>query len=227
MGAVPVPPGKDRLASTSTTARAITTASAATRRATRSASCARPRMSASWRRSRSWPARPGCRCPPAIRKAQEKADRRTELAEVMEQAVQYFRLQLKTGAGRGGARLSRPARADATRRRTAGRSALRPTPRRACWDHLTDKGVAEELVVGAGLAPNPTRAARPMTGSATASSFRSATRAAGRSALAGGRWTRTHSAKYLNSPRDRAVRQGPQPVTTTAPRARRPARASR
>ena len=30
--------------------------------------------------------------------AQEKADRRTELADVMEQAVQFFRLQLKTGA---------------------------------------------------------------------------------------------------------------------------------
>ena len=32
-------------------------------------------------------------------KAQEKADRRTELAEVMEQAVRFFRMQLRTGAG--------------------------------------------------------------------------------------------------------------------------------
>ena len=31
-------------------------------------------------------------------RAQEKADRRTQLAEVMEQAVQFFRLQLNTGA---------------------------------------------------------------------------------------------------------------------------------
>lgn len=31
--------------------------------------------------------------------AQQKADRRTELANVMEQAVQFFRLQLKTGGG--------------------------------------------------------------------------------------------------------------------------------
>jgi len=31
-------------------------------------------------------------------KAQEKADRRTELADVMEQALQFFRLQLRTGA---------------------------------------------------------------------------------------------------------------------------------
>ena len=32
-------------------------------------------------------------------KAQEKADRRTQLTEVMEQAVKFFRLQLSTGAG--------------------------------------------------------------------------------------------------------------------------------
>ncbi|MEM6658767.1 MAG: CHC2 zinc finger domain-containing protein, partial [Pseudomonadota bacterium] len=31
--------------------------------------------------------------------AQEKQDRRTQLADVMEQAVQFYRLQLKTGAG--------------------------------------------------------------------------------------------------------------------------------
>ena len=32
-------------------------------------------------------------------RAQEKADRRSQLVEVMEQAVQFFRLQLRTGAG--------------------------------------------------------------------------------------------------------------------------------
>ena len=32
-------------------------------------------------------------------KAQEKQDRRAQLADVMEQAAQFFRLQLKTGAG--------------------------------------------------------------------------------------------------------------------------------
>ncbi|NOR29799.1 MAG: DNA primase, partial [Sulfitobacter sp.] len=31
-------------------------------------------------------------------RAQEKSDKRTQLAEVMEQAVQFFRLQLQTGA---------------------------------------------------------------------------------------------------------------------------------
>ena len=33
-------------------------------------------------------------------KAQEEHDRRSQLAEVMEQAVKFYRLQLKTGAGR-------------------------------------------------------------------------------------------------------------------------------
>ena len=33
--------------------------------------------------------------------AQQKADRRSELSAVLEQAVQFFRLQLKTGQGAG------------------------------------------------------------------------------------------------------------------------------
>ena len=41
----------------------------------------------------------GMQMPARDLKAQEKADRRTQLSDVLEQAVQYFRLQLKTAAG--------------------------------------------------------------------------------------------------------------------------------
>ena len=41
----------------------------------------------------------GMQIPERDPQAQAKADRRTQLIEVMEQAVQHFRLQLQTGAG--------------------------------------------------------------------------------------------------------------------------------
>ena len=88
------------------TARATTIALAVTPRATRSLSCAKPRMSASWRRSKSWPGEAGMQMPARDPKAQEKADRRTELAEVMEQAVQFFACNSKPGPGRRRAGLS-------------------------------------------------------------------------------------------------------------------------
>ncbi|MEJ2002100.1 MAG: DNA primase [Maritimibacter sp.] len=86
--------------------------------------------------------------------AQKKADKRTELAEVMEQAVQYFRLQLKT------------AQASHAREYLAGRGlgeeaqarwdiGFAPDTRNGLIGHFRDKGVAEELVVAAGLAIKP------------------------------------------------------------------------
>jgi DNA primase len=84
-------------------------------------------------------------------KAQEKQDRRAQLAEVMEQAVQFFRLQLKTGAG-GAAR-------DYLTRRGLDAQALdrweigfAPDGWQNLSDHLRGKNVPEELVVDAGLA---------------------------------------------------------------------------
>ena len=41
----------------------------------------------------------GMQVPKPDPEAQKKADRRTQLAEVMEQAVQHYRLKLKAGAG--------------------------------------------------------------------------------------------------------------------------------
>jgi DNA primase len=93
-------------------------------------------------------------------RAQQKADKHTELAAVMEQAVQFYRLQLKTGAGA------------AARDYLAGRGLNEPTQERFeigfapdgwqnLWDHLTGKGVAPELILEAGLAKPSSKGNKP------------------------------------------------------------------
>ena len=93
-------------------------------------------------------------------KAQEKYDRRSRLVEVMEQAVQFYRLQLKTGAGRD-------ARDYLTRRGLDAQALDRwdigfaPDGWQVLWDHLRGKSVAEELILGAGLAKPSSKGKRP------------------------------------------------------------------
>ncbi|WP_050930260.1 DNA primase [Aestuariivita boseongensis] len=132
-------------------------------------------------------------------KAQEKADRRTQLAEVMEQAVQFFRLQLRTGA------------AAAARDYLAGRGlseaalerweiGFAPDAWQALWDHLRGKGVEEDLILAAGLAKPSTKGKKPYD------TFRNRIMfpirdARGRAIAFGGRaMDPTDNAKYLNSP---------------------------
>ncbi|MCF6317297.1 MAG: DNA primase [Marinosulfonomonas sp.] len=131
--------------------------------------------------------------------AQQKADRRTQLAEVMEQAVQYFRLQLKT------------ANATVAREYLAGRGlseaaldrwdiGFAPNGRQGVFAHLTGKGVAADLVIDAGLA------ARPDDGRDPYDRFRDRIifpirDARGRAIALGGRaMAKDARAKYLNSP---------------------------
>ena len=131
--------------------------------------------------------------------AQQKADRRTQLAEVMEQAVQYFRLQLKTAA------------AGTTRDYLAGRGLSEAAQdrweigyaadaRQGVFAHLTGKGVADDLIIDAGLA------ARPDDGRAPYDRFRGRIifpirDARGRAIALGGRAMDPNArAKYLNSP---------------------------
>jgi DNA primase len=96
----------------------------------------------------------GMTVPAADPKAREVADRRSRLAEVMDQAVAYYRLQLKT-AGATAARdyLAkrglRPAMQD---RFDLGYA---PDSRSGILDALKAKGVAEDLIVAAGLATMP------------------------------------------------------------------------
>ncbi|MDJ0630037.1 MAG: DNA primase [Rhodobacter sp.] len=132
-------------------------------------------------------------------RAQEKADRRSQLADVMEQAVQHYRLQLKTAqaaeardylAGRG---LSEAA----LERWEIG---FAPDVRQGVFGHLTGKGVAADLVIDAGLA------AKPDDGGAPYDRFRGRIifpirDARGRAIALGGRAMDPGArAKYLNSP---------------------------
>lgn len=133
-------------------------------------------------------------------KAQEKADRRTLLADVMEQAVQFFGLQLKTGAG-AAARdylARRGLDAQAVSRWELG---FAPDGWQGLWDHLQGKGVEAELILAAGLAkPSTKPGGRPYD------TFRNRIMypirdPRGRCIAFGGRaMDPNDNAKYLNSP---------------------------
>lgn len=89
--------------------------------------------------------------------AAERADRRGELAEVMEAAVRHYRLQLAAGAGAAardylkGRRLS----AEAQERFEIG---FAPDVRQGLFTALTGKGIAAEKLVAAGLCAEPDEA---------------------------------------------------------------------
>jgi DNA primase len=102
----------------------------------------------------------GMTVPQSDPKAQEKADRRTELHKVMEMAVQYFRLQLKTGG------------AAAARDYLAGRKlkpetldqfdiGFAPDAWQGMWDHLRGKDVSEDHIMACGLAKPSTKGGKP------------------------------------------------------------------
>ncbi len=131
--------------------------------------------------------------------AQQKADRRTQLAEVMEQAVQHYRLQLKTGAAaEARAYLERRGLSEAAQARW--QIGFAPDVRQGMLTHLTGKGVAADLAVDAGLC------ARPEGGGAPYDRFRGRIifpirDARGRAIALGGRAMDPNArAKYLNSP---------------------------
>ncbi|MCA0869635.1 DNA primase [Seohaeicola saemankumensis] len=132
-------------------------------------------------------------------KAQEKSDRRSQLAEVMEQAVQFYRLQLKTAA-------AAEAR-DYIARRGLDAAALdrweigfAPEGWQVLWDHLRGKGVAEDLILGAGLGKPSSKGGKPYD------TFRNRIMfpirdPRGRAIAFGGRaMSPDDPAKYLNSP---------------------------
>ena len=141
----------------------------------------------------------GMQMPARDPKAQEKADRRTQLADVMEQAVQFFRLNLKTNG-------AAPAR-DYLQGRGLNEAALErwnigfaPDGWQGLWDHLTGKGVAEDLILAAGLAKPSNQGKRPYD------TFRNRIMfpirdPRGRATAFGGRaMDPNDNAKYLNSP---------------------------
>jgi len=141
----------------------------------------------------------GMEMPARDPRAQQKQDRRALLADVMEQAVQFFRLQLNTGR-------AHDARAYLDRRGMSAQSLERweigfaPDGWQNLWDHLRGKGVEEDLIIGAGLAKPSTKGGKPYD------TFRNRIMfpirdARGRAIAFGGRaMDPNDNAKYLNSP---------------------------
>ena len=131
--------------------------------------------------------------------AQQKADRRTLLVDVMEQATQFFRLQLKTAAG-SAARDYLDGRGLSEAARDRWDIGFAPDGWQALWDHLTGKGVDADLIMGCGLAKPSTKGGKPYD------TFRNRIifpirDARGRCIAFGGRaMDPNDSAKYLNSP---------------------------
>ena len=131
--------------------------------------------------------------------AQEKSEQRSELTDVMEQAVQFYRLQLKTApASEARAYLARRGLSEAIQDRFD--MGFAPDVRQGLLQHLTAKGVTTDQLVAAGLC------ARPEDGGAPYDRFRGRILfpirdARGRCIALGGRSLDPNArAKYLNSP---------------------------
>ena len=131
--------------------------------------------------------------------AQKKADRRTQLAEVMEAAVRHYRMQLKTSAAAESRDyLARRGLDEAAQERFEVGYA--PDARQGVFTALTEKGIAPDLIIDAGLA------AKPEDGGAPYDRFRGRILfpirdARGRCIGLGGRSLDPNArAKYLNSP---------------------------
>lgn len=138
-------------------------------------------------------------------KAQQKADRRTRLSEVVEAAVRHYRLQLKTAAG--------TAARDYLVRRKLSDAALERfeigyAPRAGLFQTLTAKGFTPDEIVAAGLCirPDAEEAATRRDGGAPFDRFRDRIvfpirDARGRAISLGGRAMDPGAqAKYLNGP---------------------------
>ncbi|MDJ0821409.1 MAG: DNA primase [Paracoccaceae bacterium] len=141
----------------------------------------------------------GMQIPQRDPRAQEKADRRTQLTEVMEQAVQFYRLQLKTAAaGEARSYLERRGLAQATQDRFE--MGFAPAGWQTLCDHLRGKGVAEELILGAGLAKPSNKGGKPYDVFRNRILF-PIRDGRGRAIAFGGRaMDPSDNAKYLNSP---------------------------
>lgn len=141
----------------------------------------------------------GLEMPKRDPKAAEKQDRRTQLAEVMEQAVNYFRLQLKTqGASEARAYLARRGLDQAALDRWE--IGFAPDGWQNLWDALKGKDVADDLILGAGLAKPSNKGKRPYDVFRNRIMF-PIRDARGRAIAFGGRaMDPDDNAKYLNSP---------------------------
>ncbi|MGR3679487.1 MAG: DNA primase [Paracoccaceae bacterium] len=141
----------------------------------------------------------GMEMPARDPRAQEKQDHRTLLADVMEQAVQFFRLGLQTRAG-AEARAYLARRGLDTQALERWEIGFAPDGWQNLWDHLKGKNVPDDLILGAGLAKPSNKGRKPYD------TFRNRIMfpirdARGRAIAFGGRaMDPDDNAKYLNSP---------------------------
>lgn len=149
----------------------------------------------------------GMQIPERDPQAQAKADRRSQLADVMQAAQQHFRLMLKTAAGADArAYLERRGLDEATQERFG--IGFAPPAWQGLWDHLTGKDIEAELILGCGLARTSQRGGQQdgSNGGRPYDVFRNRIMfpihdARGRVIAFGGRaMDPNDNAKYLNSP---------------------------
>jgi DNA primase len=131
--------------------------------------------------------------------AQKKADRRTELTDVMEQAVRFYRMQLKTGAG-AAARDYLAGRGFDEAKLDRWEIGFAPAGWQGLREALKAKGVSDDLLAEAGLTKPSKDGREPYD------TFRNRVMfpirdARGRAIAFGGRaMDPADNAKYLNSP---------------------------
>ncbi|HGG04302.1 MAG TPA: DNA primase [Aliiroseovarius sp.] len=141
----------------------------------------------------------GMQMPARDPKAQEKADYRSQLAQIMNVALQFYRLQLKTAAGAAARDYlsGRGLNDQALERWNIG---FAPEGWQVLWDHLKGKDVADDLILAAGLAKPSQKGGKPYD------TFRNRIMfpildGRGRCIAFGGRaMDPADNAKYLNSP---------------------------
>ena len=141
----------------------------------------------------------GMQVPERDPQAQQKADRRGQLIEVMETAARYFALQLRSGAG-AAAREYLERRGLSDEALTRWGIGFAPDAWQGLWDHLTAKGVEAQMILDCGLAKPSQKGGKPYD------TFRGRIMfpirdPRGRCIAFGGRaMDPNDNAKYLNSP---------------------------
>lgn len=141
----------------------------------------------------------GMQMPERDPQARRKADRRDELAEVMEKAVRFFRMQLRTGpAGDARAYLERRGLgAEAVERWEIG---FAPPGWQGLRGHMTQAGIGDDVLQAAGLVKTSDRGREPFDVFRERIIF-PIRDGRGRTIAFGGRAMRPDDpAKYLNSP---------------------------
>ncbi|SFG15545.1 DNA primase [Palleronia marisminoris] len=141
----------------------------------------------------------GMEMPQEDPRAKERSDRRTELSEVMEEAVKFYRLQLRTGAGAAARDYLKGRGLDdaACERWEIG---FAPDDWRRLGAHLRQKGIDPEMIQAVGLEKVSDRGGQPYDVFRNRILF-PIRDARGRAIAFGGRaMDPDDNAKYLNSP---------------------------